>query len=69
MGKSATPGLAALAEAKGSANETASASKNFLISKACSTQAKRTSPESLIDNGPWQSVAKSGLVERLYGRK
>jgi NitT/TauT family transport system substrate-binding protein len=32
-------------------------------------KAKRTSPESLIDNGPWQSVAKSGLVERLYGRK
>ena len=32
-------------------------------------KARRTAPESLIDNGPWQSVAKSGLVERLYGRK
>jgi hypothetical protein len=32
-------------------------------------KAKRTAPESLIDNAPWQSVAKSGLVERLYGKK
>ena len=31
-------------------------------------KAKRTAPESLIDNGPWQSVAKSGLVERLYAK-
>ena len=32
-------------------------------------KAKRTAPESLIDNGPWQSVAKSGLVQRLYGKQ
>lgn len=32
-------------------------------------KAKRTAPESLIDNAPWQSVAKSGLVERLYGKR
>ena len=23
----------------------------------------------LIDNAPWQTVAKSGLVERLYGKQ
>ena len=32
-------------------------------------KAKRTAPESLIDNAPWQTVAKSGLVERLYGKQ
>jgi ABC-type nitrate/sulfonate/bicarbonate transport system substrate-binding protein len=32
-------------------------------------RAKKIPPESLIDAGPWQSVAKSGLVERLYGKK
>lgn len=32
-------------------------------------KARRTAPESLIDNAPWQTVAKSGLVERLYGKR
>jgi hypothetical protein len=32
-------------------------------------KAKTRLPESLIDNGPWLSVAKSGLVDRLYGKK
>ena len=32
-------------------------------------KARRTAPESLIDNGSWQAIAKSGLVERLYGKK
>jgi NitT/TauT family transport system substrate-binding protein len=32
-------------------------------------KARRTAPESLIDLGPWQSVASSGLVERLYSKK
>jgi hypothetical protein len=32
-------------------------------------RAKKTAPESLIDIAPWQSVAKSGLVERLYSKK
>jgi NitT/TauT family transport system substrate-binding protein len=32
-------------------------------------RARKIAPESLIDAGPWQSVAKSGLVERLYGKK
>ena len=32
-------------------------------------KAKTRPPESLIDNGPWLSVAKSGLVDRLYGKK
>jgi hypothetical protein len=32
-------------------------------------RARKVSPESLIDPGPWQRVAKSGLVERLYGKK
>lgn len=32
-------------------------------------RAKKVSPESLIDTGPWERVAKSGLLERLYGKK
>lgn len=32
-------------------------------------RAKKTAPENLIDAGPWQSIMKSGLVERLYGKK
>jgi NitT/TauT family transport system substrate-binding protein len=31
-------------------------------------RARSVSPESLIDAGPWQRVAKSGIVERLYGK-
>ena len=26
------------------------------------------SAESLIDAGPWEKVAKSGIIERLYGK-
>jgi NitT/TauT family transport system substrate-binding protein len=32
-------------------------------------RAKKVSPESLIDAGPWERVVKSGLLERLYGKK
>jgi NitT/TauT family transport system substrate-binding protein len=32
-------------------------------------RAKKFRPEALIDPGPWEKVAKSGLVERLYGKK
>ena len=32
-------------------------------------RAKKVGPESLIDPTPWDQVAKSGLVERLYGKK
>ena len=32
-------------------------------------RARKIAPESLIDNGPWERVAKSGLLERLYGKK
>ena len=32
-------------------------------------RAKQIRPESLIDAVPWERVAKSGLVERLYGKK
>ena len=32
-------------------------------------RARKIAPESLIDNGPWERVAKSGLVERLYGKR
>jgi len=32
-------------------------------------RAKKVGPESLIDPTPWDRVAKSGLVERLYGKK
>ncbi len=32
-------------------------------------RAKKIRPESLIDAVPWERVAKSGLVERLYGKK
>ncbi len=32
-------------------------------------RAKKIRPESLIDAVPWERVAKSGLVERLYGEK
>jgi NitT/TauT family transport system substrate-binding protein len=32
-------------------------------------RAKKIGPESLIDPAPWDRVAKSGLVERLYGKK
>jgi len=31
-------------------------------------RARTVSPESLIDAGPWKKVAKSGFVERLYGK-
>jgi ABC-type nitrate/sulfonate/bicarbonate transport system substrate-binding protein len=32
-------------------------------------KARRTAPESLIDNGPWQAIAKSGMIERLYRKQ
>jgi ABC-type nitrate/sulfonate/bicarbonate transport system substrate-binding protein len=32
-------------------------------------RAKKVRPESLIDPVPWEKVAKSGLVEKLYGKK
>ena len=32
-------------------------------------RARKIAPESLIDNGPWERVAKSGLLERLYGKR
>ena len=32
-------------------------------------RARKVSPESLIDTSPWERVAKSGLLERLYGKK
>jgi len=32
-------------------------------------RAKKVRPETLIDPAPWERVAKSGLVERLYGKK
>ena len=32
-------------------------------------RARKISAENLIDPGPWERVAKSGLVEKLYGRK
>ena len=32
-------------------------------------RAKKIRPETLIDAAPWERVAKSGLVERLYGKK
>jgi NitT/TauT family transport system substrate-binding protein len=32
-------------------------------------RAKKARPESFIDPTPWERVAKSGLVERLYGKK
>lgn len=32
-------------------------------------RAKKVRPETLIDLTPWERVAKSGLVERLYGKK
>jgi NitT/TauT family transport system substrate-binding protein len=32
-------------------------------------RAKKIRPETLIDSTPWERVAKSGLVERLYGKK
>ena len=32
-------------------------------------RAKKIRPKSLIDAVPWERVAKSGLVERLYGKK
>jgi NitT/TauT family transport system substrate-binding protein len=32
-------------------------------------RAKKIRPETLIDPTPWERVAKSGLVERLYGKK
>lgn len=31
-------------------------------------RARAVSPESLIDAAPWEKVAKSGFVERLYGK-
>ena len=32
-------------------------------------RAKKVRPETLIDLTPWDRVAKSGLLERLYGKK
>lgn len=32
-------------------------------------RAKKVRPETLIDLTPWERVARSGLVERLYGKK
>lgn len=32
-------------------------------------RAKQIRPESLIDPGPWEKVAKSGFVESLYGKR
>jgi ABC-type nitrate/sulfonate/bicarbonate transport system substrate-binding protein len=32
-------------------------------------KAKKIRPENLIDAVPWERVAKSGLVEKLYGKK
>jgi len=32
-------------------------------------RAKKVRPESLIDPVPWERVAKSGLLEKLYGKK
>lgn len=32
-------------------------------------RAKKISPESLIDAGPWEKVSRSGMIERLYGKK
>ena len=32
-------------------------------------KAKKIRPDALIDPAPWERVAKSGLVERLYGKK
>jgi hypothetical protein len=32
-------------------------------------RAKKVRPESLIDPVPWERVAKSGFLEKLYGRK
>jgi ABC-type nitrate/sulfonate/bicarbonate transport system substrate-binding protein len=32
-------------------------------------RAKKVRPESLIDPLPWERVAKSGLLEKLYGKK
>jgi NitT/TauT family transport system substrate-binding protein len=32
-------------------------------------KAKKMRPDALIDATPWERVAKSGLVERLYGKK
>jgi NitT/TauT family transport system substrate-binding protein len=32
-------------------------------------KARKTRPDALIDGTPWERVAKSGLVERLYGKK
>jgi ABC-type nitrate/sulfonate/bicarbonate transport system substrate-binding protein len=32
-------------------------------------RAKKISPESLIDAGPWEKVRRSGMLERLYGKK
>ena len=32
-------------------------------------RAKKIPPENFVDTGPWERVAKSGLVEKLYGKK
>ncbi|HEX2261627.1 MAG TPA: hypothetical protein VHJ56_08325 [Candidatus Binatia bacterium] len=32
-------------------------------------RAKKVRPESLIDRALWERVAKSGLLEKLYGKK
>jgi len=32
-------------------------------------RAKKIAPESLIDVGPWEAVSRSGMLERLYGKK
>jgi NitT/TauT family transport system substrate-binding protein len=32
-------------------------------------KARKIRPDTLIDPAPWERVAKSGLVERLYGKK
>jgi ABC-type nitrate/sulfonate/bicarbonate transport system substrate-binding protein len=32
-------------------------------------RAKKISPENLIDGGPWEMVSRSGMLERLYGKK
>jgi ABC-type nitrate/sulfonate/bicarbonate transport system substrate-binding protein len=32
-------------------------------------RARKVLPENFVDSGPWERVAKSGLVEKLYGKK
>jgi NitT/TauT family transport system substrate-binding protein len=32
-------------------------------------RAKKMAPEALIDAGPWEGVSRSGMLEKLYGKK